>query len=262
MYEGTLFGKWEAIVTFQQLIVLANESGIVDMTTQSIAARTSIPIEILQKGIEILEGPDPFSRTPGNEGKRIELIDDRRPWGWIIVNYDVYKRLATHADKRKSDRERISDRRKANKINDVAKCRKVSQGVADVANVAYTDRDRDRDIKKLKQKKAVPEWIDLQAWEEFQQHRRDIRKPLSELGYKKNMNVLEKNKTRQKEIVDRTIANGWKGLFPPDHKRGRDNKKPKRENFDKRTYEGTPADEIDWLNPEKNPASKKEKDKM
>jgi len=32
MYEGTLYGQWEAIITFQQLIVLATEDGIIDMT--------------------------------------------------------------------------------------------------------------------------------------------------------------------------------------------------------------------------------------
>jgi hypothetical protein len=75
IYDGTLYGNWEAIATFQQLIVLANADGIVDMTPQAIAARTSFPLDLIQRGIKFLEAPDPYSRTPGDEGRRIALID-------------------------------------------------------------------------------------------------------------------------------------------------------------------------------------------
>lgn len=93
MYEGTLYGNWEAIVTFQQMIVLCDADGIIDMTPQAIAARTSIPFEIIKKGIAVLEAPDQYSRTPDQEGRRIELIDAHRPWGWHIVNHEKYKNL-------------------------------------------------------------------------------------------------------------------------------------------------------------------------
>ena len=43
MYDGTLYGQWEAIVTFQQLIVLADYHGVVDMTPPAIAAPTKNP---------------------------------------------------------------------------------------------------------------------------------------------------------------------------------------------------------------------------
>ena len=46
MYEGTLASKgpWEALVTFQQLIILANRHGEVDMTPDAISRRTTIPL--------------------------------------------------------------------------------------------------------------------------------------------------------------------------------------------------------------------------
>lgn len=106
MYDGTLYGQWEAIVTFQQMIVLADADGIIDMTPQAMAARTSIPLEIIKKGIPILEAPDPYSRTPGQDGKRIELIDGHRPWGWHIVNHEKYKHLRDAKEVRAQNRER------------------------------------------------------------------------------------------------------------------------------------------------------------
>lgn len=117
MYDGTLYGQWEAIVTFQQMIVLADADGIVDMTPQAIAARTSIPFEIIKKGLGILEAEDPYSRTPGQDGRRIELIDAHRPWGWHIVNHEKYKRMQDADTVRAQTRERVRKHRESKDSN-------------------------------------------------------------------------------------------------------------------------------------------------
>jgi hypothetical protein len=145
MYDGSLYGQWEAIVTMQQLIVLCDIGGVVDMTPQAIAARTSIPLEIIQKGIELLMQPDKYSRTPDCDGRRIELIDDRRPWGWHIVNYDKYRFMASAEEKREADRVRIAEKRAKSRVSqDVAESRDQSQ---QVANVAYAEAEEE--VKKI-----------------------------------------------------------------------------------------------------------------
>jgi len=93
MYDGTLKEDWKALVTFQQMIVLADVDGIVDITPSSISGRTGIPLEIIEHGIAALSLPDASSRTPTDEGKRINLLDDHRKWGWYIVNYEIYRDL-------------------------------------------------------------------------------------------------------------------------------------------------------------------------
>jgi hypothetical protein len=113
MYEGTLYGQWEALVTFQQMIVLCDADGMIDMTPQAIASRTSIPLKIIKKGIEILEAPDPHSRTPAQEGRRIERIDAHRPWGWHLVNHAKYLALQDADHVREQTRERVRKHRAA-----------------------------------------------------------------------------------------------------------------------------------------------------
>jgi hypothetical protein len=137
MYEGSLYGQWEAIVTFQQMIVLCDAEGYVDMTPPAIAARTSIPLDIILKGIELLESPDKYSRTPDCDGRRIELVDPNRPWGWRIVNYLKYRQMASAEDKREADRKRIADKRASerDRTRQDATSSEVSQTVADVAHV-------------------------------------------------------------------------------------------------------------------------------
>ena len=118
MFDGSLYGNWQAIVTLQQMIVLCDVDGVVDMTPQAIAARTSIPMEIIQAGIETLEQPDKYSRTPDADGRRIERLDTHRPWGWRIVNYKKYRHLVDSETIREQNRERQRRHRESRYVTD------------------------------------------------------------------------------------------------------------------------------------------------
>jgi hypothetical protein len=107
MYDGSLctHGPWEALVTFQQLLVLADQEGTVDMTAEAIARRTTIPLNIIKLGIEELLKPDSKSRTPVEEGRRIIPLSGDRDWGWLVVNYKHYRQLKREEDRREYHRE-------------------------------------------------------------------------------------------------------------------------------------------------------------
>ena len=156
MYDGTLADNWEGLVTFQQMIVLADDAGVVDMTIRALSARTGLPQDIIEKGVAFLEAEDPNSRSVEQNGRRIERLDAHRPWGWRLVNYDKYVKLGSHAEKKAADRERIAAKR-------ASECRDVSQGVADVAHI---DIDKDIDKKEKRRAKApfIHIWDIPRAW--------------------------------------------------------------------------------------------------
>jgi hypothetical protein len=106
IYDGTLCtkGPWQALVTFQQFLVLADQDGQVDMTASAIARRTTIPLEIISMGIDELLKPDPESRTPTEEGRRILPLCEGRNWGWKIVNYKHYRALKREEERREYHR--------------------------------------------------------------------------------------------------------------------------------------------------------------
>lgn len=156
MYDGTLYGHWKAIVTLQQMLVLCDPNGVIDMTPGALSGKTSIPLDIILEGIKVLSEPDPYSRTPGEEGRRIILIDPaNRPWGWIIVNHAKYRDLQSRADKNEADRKRIAANRAAakeaeaaRKAADTGQNASTISGVAErsgaqpvVADVAHADAD-------------------------------------------------------------------------------------------------------------------------
>lgn len=142
IYDSTLAEDWRALVTFQQLLVLADSVGLVDMTSGAIHRVTNIPRDIIDAGLEKLQQPDPASRSTEEEGRRIVRIDADRDWGWRVVNYEYYRNLASREDKREKDRERMAEKRRENK--DVASSREESRVVA---GVAHTEAEANTEAK-------------------------------------------------------------------------------------------------------------------
>jgi hypothetical protein len=115
MYDGTLGtrGPWQALVTFQQLVILADKHGVVDMTPEAISRRTTIPLKIIQRGMIELEKPDPESRSPEEDGCRIVRLRDDRSWGWRIVNYAHYRQIRSEEERREYHKQFQRKRRAA-----------------------------------------------------------------------------------------------------------------------------------------------------
>lgn len=99
----------------QQLVILADKHGVVDMTAAAIARRTTIPVEIIEVGLRALEQPDPESRSPDEEGRRIVPLSDSRSWGWRLVNYDHYRKMRSEEERREYHRVYARKRRAAQK---------------------------------------------------------------------------------------------------------------------------------------------------
>lgn len=143
IYDGTLVEDWRALVTFQQMLVLCDADGVVDMTPRAISRRTGIPIEHIEAGIHVLESPDPTSRTETEEGRRILRIDPHRAWGWRLVNYKKYKEIRNEEDRREYMRKYMADRRKDEKLTTV-------NSKPELAKLANIDVNEDVDVNESK----------------------------------------------------------------------------------------------------------------
>ena len=123
------------MITF---ITICDADGVVDMTPPAIAGKTSIPLEIIQKGIDILSKPDPYTRTPGEDGVRIALIDSHRNWGWYLVNHEHYQKLQDSDMVRAQTKERVRKHRASKAGANSSKNVTVGNG-----SKRYTDTDTD-----------------------------------------------------------------------------------------------------------------------
>ena len=206
IYKGTLamVGPWEALVTFQQMIILADQDGVVDMTPDALSRETTIPLDIINKGIEALSLPDPESRTPDEDGRRIVLLSDGRSWGWRIVNYQHYRKLQTDEERRAYHRRYYRENRS-------------KSATKQKLNKTQTDSTDSRQVEvEVNIEVETPEGLNKSAWEDYKAHRKELRaKRLTKKGEQMAMNKLAKVPYNDQQIVvDTSIENGWVGLFP------------------------------------------------
>jgi len=108
IFDSSIVEKPEVRFTFMDLLVLADPDGVVDMTHEAIARRTNRPLEIIRATIAELEALDPQSRTPDEDGARLKRLDTHRDWGWCIINFDRFHKLASEEARRAKTRERVT----------------------------------------------------------------------------------------------------------------------------------------------------------
>lgn len=116
IFDSSIADNWKHRHVFQDLLILADRYGIVDMTPEAICARTRLPREMVDEAIAALSSPDPRSRSREEEGRRIVPIDPERPWGWRIVNYLKYREMRTEFDRTGYMRDYMRNYRQLNSV--------------------------------------------------------------------------------------------------------------------------------------------------
>lgn len=118
--DGSLYGRKEALTVFFVMLALADQEGIVDVLPKKIADILGETEDFVNKGIEELSSPDPISRTPTAEGRRILLLNEHRNWGWKITNYEAYRKIRDEEARREYQRQWDRTKRKRPTTNPTA----------------------------------------------------------------------------------------------------------------------------------------------
>jgi len=71
------------------MLIMANEFGIVEATAAGIAKESGVLAKRVREIIDLLINPDPESRTPDNQGRRIEKVEG----GWLVLNHEKYRSI-------------------------------------------------------------------------------------------------------------------------------------------------------------------------
>ncbi len=212
IYDGTLCtkGPWQALVAFQQLLILADQDGNVDMTAEAISRRTTIPLERIQVGSKALLAPDDKSRTPDEEGRRIVFLSENRDWGWHIVNYNHYRKIKREEDRREYHQAYYQEKRKKKQQLNTFQHLQPIQPIAEAEAYAVKNKTKAGRF-------AIPPWIDKEAWKGFEAMRVKIRKPLTERAKGMIIKDLEKLKDQGHDpaaVLAQSELHAWAGVFP------------------------------------------------
>jgi len=155
VFQGTLCGKYPDLPVWLVLLALQQRGGIIDAHPSYIATISGLPQADIEAAIRKFCEPDPESRTPDNDGRRLEPLEGVG-FGWRVINHRKY---AEKARKMASDAQRAADGRNAERMaerND-ADPRRPAQTRADPPS----DSNANKDKKKKPAKSGMPEGFAL-----------------------------------------------------------------------------------------------------
>ena len=94
-------------VLWVTMLALADQHGEVMASVPGLADVARISVEDCEAALDKFMSPDAYSRTPDNDGRRIESI----PGGWSILNHRRYRDMQSEVNKRELAAERQRRRR-------------------------------------------------------------------------------------------------------------------------------------------------------
>ena len=112
------------------MLAMADRKGRVWGSIPGLANRARVTIEQTERALRTFKSPDRYSRTPDNEGRRVEDIDG----GWFLLNYEKHRATQDEESVKESKRRYINRRREAERAAKAA------------AEEAETDRNMSKNI--------------------------------------------------------------------------------------------------------------------
>ena len=87
------------------LLALSDSDGMVEGSVPGLARIAGVSLEECERSLATLQQPDRYSRTPDNDGRRIEAVEG----GWFILNRAKYRDMMP--DERRRERNRLRQQR-------------------------------------------------------------------------------------------------------------------------------------------------------
>lgn len=104
-------------VVWVTMMAMADRDGVVEASLPGLADRAKVPLRIASKAVTIFLAPDQHSKTPDNEGRRIEVVNG----GWRLINFEAYRERQSLDDRKTKNAERqqrFRDRQAARKTQE------------------------------------------------------------------------------------------------------------------------------------------------
>lgn len=110
-------------VLWTTLMAMCDRDGVVESSLPGLADAAQLSLKETEAALKVLMSPDPYSRTPDHEGRRVAPVDG----GWVLLNYEKYREKDDLEERRRKDRERQQRRRERLKAKSHATSRDVTK---------------------------------------------------------------------------------------------------------------------------------------
>jgi len=97
------------------MLARADAVGFVEAAIPGLARMANLSIKETEAALEELMAPDPYSKSPAAEGRRVVAA----PGGWCLINYEAYRARRNDEDRKEYMRKYMAERRKqsVNSVN-------------------------------------------------------------------------------------------------------------------------------------------------
>lgn len=119
------------------LLILCDTDGYVGAAVPGIARAAGVSLEECERSLEVLQAPDPHSRTQANEGRRVQVVER----GFQVLNFKLHldRMSAERAKSRERVRRHRANRRERRNVSSALHGAPVTPG-----NVTVTPGSRDQ----------------------------------------------------------------------------------------------------------------------
>jgi len=197
----------ETRVVWVTMLAMADHSGFISASLPGLVRAANIPTDAVVAALKKFQEPDEYSRTPDNEGRRIEAVSG----GWIILNHGKYR---SHSYSNTPDAVRMRLKR-ANK-NEQNEHVRTSSNVSASASVLRSSFKALKDQKKDPVKRSIS--IETGFEEFWVSYPKRVGKGAAQAAWKKILQqaeTLEKIKTALKWQIKSEQWSKENGQFIP-----------------------------------------------
>ena len=132
------------------MLALADRNGEIQASIPGLARLAGVPIPDCEEAIAKFTAPDQYSRTPDDQGRRIEKIEG----GWALLNHAKYREMASRDDSKAANAERQQRHREKAKRN--AAVTHSNAEVTHTLHIAEAEAEAEAEAVKLNNTAPVP----------------------------------------------------------------------------------------------------------
>ncbi len=136
------------------MLAMANADGVVEGSIPGLANVCRVTMSEAQAAIDIFLNPDPHSRNPENDGRRMEKVDG----GWRILNYGNYRQktqdqIGSAAERMRRYREKKNETTNRNPLR--SKVTRYTEAEEEAEEEEYKDKEKTLPLVRLGEFKNI-----------------------------------------------------------------------------------------------------------
>lgn len=202
-------------VVWVTMLAIADRDGYVKASVPGLAHLCRVSREACESALASFLAPDPDSRTKTHDGRRIAVAEG----GWLLLNYEFYRDMASAEEKREKDRlrqERKRLRDASRLVTDVTVGHAPSPKVA--SHLSSSDLTSEEKEKAPRKRGAFlvevekPADVMAELWDAWLAVRKRKNAPLSKVAWEGVLRETAKAGWHINEVVRKMAERGWQAV--------------------------------------------------